>query len=390
MRKWIYFASLVCIALLVISTAFITPVPVLAIGEVTPTPAPEEANESVPDDVDVVALIEEALEDIQAGEFRSALAKMDIVIDVNDSIPTAYYLRGVAASQLGFIDDAIDDFSSAIELAPWRFDLYIFRGDAYRLNGSLADALLDYDEAVSINPFLPGGFLRRSDIFFELGDDAAGDVDDLIARALSARANGELTESLAFFDEAIAIGEGLENVGIAYYLRAIASLSLGDTDAVFEDYAMALEINPDLHNVYLARGILYREQGNIKAAGRDFINRMRTLANETIEADMAIGEITEFDMAYRRVYEISFEGTAGQVITISANDDENTIVDPLIALLDPDGEAIAGDDDFGGVLDSLIDEFELPDDGTYTLVLSHAGGGSSVGYIGFVEVSING
>ena len=50
-------------------------------------------------------------------------------------------------------------------------------------------------------------------------------------------------------------------------------------------------------------------------------------------------------------------------------------VDPLIALLDPDGTPIAGDDDMGGVLDSLVENFELPADGTYTLVVSHANGG---------------
>jgi hypothetical protein len=56
----------------------------------------------------------------------------------------------------------------------------------------------------------------------------------------------------------------------------------------------------------------------------------------------------------------------------------------LIVLLDPNGDPIAGDDDSGTQLDSLISSFELPTDGTYTLLVSHAGGGSE----GDIELSL--
>jgi pre-peptidase len=95
-------------------------------------------------------------------------------------------------------------------------------------------------------------------------------------------------------------------------------------------------------------------------------------------------------MAYRRVYAISFEGEAGQEINITARDFGGAFTDPLIALLGPDGEPIAGDDDFGGGLDSEIDNFELPEDGTYTLLVSHAEGGYDFGFQGIVRVDIDG
>ena len=375
-----HFVLFICIMLLVM--------PVAAIGEVTPTPAPE-VEEELPDDIDVDALIEEGLEDIQAGEFRSALAKMDIVIEADPAISTAYYIRGLAESQLGMIDNAIEDFSAAIELVPWRFDLHILRGDANLANGSPIDALLDYDEAIRINPFAAEAYLRRSNIYFELDEDAAGDVDDLTARAMSDYSNGQLPEALAFLDEAIATGEGLDSIGMVYYLRGIVNLNIGDTDAVFEDYANALEIDPDIHNVYLARGILYGQQGNLKAAGRDFYNRITILGAETVEEEMAIGDTVEYDMAYRRVIEVSFEANAGQVITISANEIGDTFVDPLITVLDPDGQAIAGDDDSGDNFGSRLTDLELPDDGTYTLMISHAEGGRIFGFIGQIEVEIS-
>lgn len=390
MRKLAWFTSFICLILFAISLTLTMPASVMAIGEVTSTPVSEEDDDNSPmTEEEILALIDEAIEDIQAGEFRSALAKMDIVIEFDATIPTTYYIRGLASAQLGSIDDALDDFSTAIELAPWRFDFYILRGDIHFINGSTGEALLDYDESISINPFSPDGFSRRSEVFFELGEDIESDVNDLISRALESYSNGDTSDAFSFLDEAIELGEDLKDIGDAYYLRAIIGLDAGDLDAVLEDYSSALEVNPDLHHVYLARGILYAEQGNVKVAGRDFLNRMMLLGSDFIEEEMAIGESKEFEMTYQRVYEISFEGTAGQVITISANDDVDTVVDPLITLLNADGEAIAGDDDLGGGLNSEITEFQLPDDGTYTLLLSHAGGGSGSGYNGIVEVSID-
>ncbi|MGJ3239652.1 MAG: tetratricopeptide repeat protein [Anaerolineae bacterium] len=374
-----------------LSMLLVNPAPASAIGEVTPTPEPAPETEeapTIPDDVDIDALVDEALLDVQSGNFSGAVEKMDIVLAVED-VMQAYLIRGVARTQLGQTNEAIDDFSQAIELEPWQFDLYIFRGDAYFNNGDLSNALLDYDQAIDINLFSVEAYQRRANVNYNLGDTTAGDVDDLIARAIIASSENDTSTTFAFLDEAIATGEGMQSIGTAYYIRAITNMNNGDTSAAFADYGDALEADPDLHNIYLARGILYREQDNIKAAGVDFYNRITLHGQETVNESMAIGETLEIQMAYRRVVEISFEGEAGQVITISADDFSGTVVDPLISLLNPDGEPIAGDDDFGGVLNSLIDDFELPVDGTYTLLVSHAEGGYNFGFNGIIEVEIS-
>ncbi|GAB5491121.1 MAG: hypothetical protein Phog2KO_13360 [Phototrophicaceae bacterium] len=389
MRKMTWIVSFVVMMLFALSITLATPLSVSAIGEVTPTPDPNEVPTEEQEEVDVEALIEEGLINIQEGEFRSALANMDTVINADPSVMTAYLIRGVANSQLGLTDDAIADFSSAIELEPWQLDLYIFRGDTYRNNGDFTDALLDFDQAIYINPLTAEAYLRRSDVNYALGDTVAGDVDDLIARGLGASNLGDTASAFDFLDEAIELGEGLESVGSAYYIRAITNMRAGDADDAFDDYEAGLDADPNLHNIYLGRGILYREEGDLQAAGEDFYNRITIHGDETVETDMEIGDTIEVEMAYRRVVEISFEGEEGQEITISADDFGDTIVDPLITLLDPDGNPIAGDDDFGGVLNSLIDDFELPEDGTYTLMVSHAEGGYTFGFNGLIQVEID-
>ncbi|MBD2108863.1 pre-peptidase C-terminal domain-containing protein [Nodosilinea sp. FACHB-13] len=60
----------------------------------------------------------------------------------------------------------------------------------------------------------------------------------------------------------------------------------------------------------------------------------------------------------------TFEGTAGQVMTITLASED---FDPVLSLTGPDETEIASNDDFGGTLNSTI-IIELPEDGTYTVV----------------------
>ena len=73
-------------------------------------------------------------------------------------------------------------------------------------------------------------------------------------------------------------------------------------------------------------------------------------------------------------YDLSFDAAAGQHVTLSAQAREAAGTDPLIVLLDASGQPVAGDDDSGGDLNALIEDYVIPSDGTYTLVVSHAGG----------------
>lgn len=60
-----------------------------------------------------------------------------------------------------------------------------------------------------------------------------------------------------------------------------------------------------------------------------------------------------------------FEATASTLATISMSSSDG---DSLVALLDPDGELIAWDDDSGGGFDSLLSNVELDVDGTYSII----------------------
>lgn len=72
--------------------------------------------------------------------------------------------------------------------------------------------------------------------------------------------------------------------------------------------------------------------------------------------DLSLGEPCEY----------TFEGEAGEVVTVAVNGEAEGF-DPRVWLLDPDGEEEAFDDDSGGDGNSLIAEHELKRTGTYVV-----------------------
>lgn len=80
--------------------------------------------------------------------------------------------------------------------------------------------------------------------------------------------------------------------------------------------------------------------------------------------------------------EYTFEGRAGDTVTITLSSDD---FDPFLILLDPNGDEIAVDDDGAGALNSRISDFQLPTNGTYTIIASsyeyQFGGGASGDFV---------
>ncbi len=351
-----------------------------AIGEVTPTPSPMP-------EMSVEALTEAAIEAIQSGDMERAIELMSQALEMEPDRAEAYVIRGIANAQTGRFTRAIDDYTRAIELMPYDWATYTYRGDAYALMGDPGQAMIDYNYSVYLNPRYEQTFVSRALLNTLLEREEAAQIDELIASGLEQASLGNTDDAIENFSRAINVtDEPVSGLEAAYYNRALLYYTSGDLDAAIADYDAALEIDSDMHDSLLARGIAYREKGQLVEAGQDFVARIEILESSSFEDTMDGSGTLDIEMAYGSVYRIRFEGEAGQQLTLAARDPEGMVVDPLIALQDPQGQTIAGDDDFGGELDSMIEDFELPQTGTYTLIVSHANGG----FEGLVRVSIEG
>jgi tetratricopeptide (TPR) repeat protein len=90
------------------------------------------------------------------GQYDRALEDYNKVISMNPDYSSVYNNRGVVYSRQGLYDMAIEDFSRSIVLTPNFSDAYNNRGVAFDKAGRFDKAIEDFQKAIVLNPGLKG------------------------------------------------------------------------------------------------------------------------------------------------------------------------------------------------------------------------------------------
>ncbi|MCU0512335.1 MAG: tetratricopeptide repeat protein [Anaerolineae bacterium] len=182
-----------------------------------------------------------------------------------------------------------------------------------------------------------------------------------------------------------------------YFVMALNNQQNGEYWQAIEDYTRAIELDPTIAAAWLNRGVAYEQLGRTCAARKDF---WEWVSRNTIEFQQAFIETNStitLEMAQGRSYVIPFTARAGDVIRLDATSliagEPGTpgVVDPLLLLLSPSGMPVAADDDTiqsdGSLINmnASLNDYMIMQDGTYTIVVTHAGGGAS----GAFNLSLN-
>jgi hypothetical protein len=163
------------------------------------------------------------------------------------------------------------------------------------------------------------------------------------------------------------------------------------------DYTRAIEADSSIAASYLNRGVAYESMNNMASAAQDYkewITREGinpTYLNETL----VDGDTSRVNMSEGSVFIYRFKAESGQRLTVSAESVIDGLTDPIVVVLDAYGNPVAADDDIRRAsgelvsMDSLIDGAQLSHNGgcmggSYMLLVSHAGGGST----GAVDVTL--
>jgi hypothetical protein len=167
-----------------------------------------------------------------------------------------------------------------------------------------------------------------------------------------------------------------------YFDMALAHQRGGEYAEAIEDYNRVLELDGHLASALLNRGVAYEQLQNRSRAAEDFDRFLDRPGMEVLDRGLiGDGQVLTASMSMNRVLEYHFEAEAGQVLAIRVDSEYKELVDPLIVVVDAEGNPIAGSDDIlrqdGSVIsmNSRIDNQLITQDGTYTLRVSHAGGG---------------
>lgn len=130
--------------------------------------------------------------------------------------------------------------------------------------GNYQDAILDYTKALEINPGWAEVLYHRGFASYKLQDYRNADID---------------------YTKALFLDPCLVEV---YYYRGLCRIKLRYIQAGMEDYTKALEINPNFAHVYYQRGLVYLELQEHRLARFDFRKAAQLFAEQGDRANSQI------------------------------------------------------------------------------------------------------
>src|SRR5215472_12138968 len=156
------------------------------------------------------------------------------------NVAGAYNNRGVAKFGKGYLDDAIADFTSALNQNPKFVDAFKNRGLAYKMQGAADKAIDDFNKAIRLNGNSPELYNLRG----------AALLDKL-----------EFNRAIADFEKAISLNQKYRN---AFVNRGLAFVFTRQLSRAIADFDMVVRLSPNTSGPYTRRGEAWRLQGNLQ------------------------------------------------------------------------------------------------------------------------------
>ncbi len=337
-------------------------------------------------------LFDRALTDADNGDLNRALVDTSMFLLLNPTASEAYAIRGQLYQQLGENDLALRDLGYALDYTATSPDstvsIYLTRANIYVDQNQLDLAMADLNASLDLAPDSASPRLLRARIERYQGDfeAASSDYDTLIEQSPNnsayyvERGNLNLQQNhqdaaLQDFDSAIALNPQEDQ---AYARRALINSATNNLSDALSDINHAIDINPQLSQYYLMRGAINAQDQNTQGSAEDYFQWIMLNLTEFHEASNTLTSSGTFTvpMDLGQVYGIPFRAVAGQQVSLSARHaPSQNAVDPLLVVLDVNGNPIVADDDSGGNMDALILGYKIPEDGEYTLLVGHAAAG---------------
>ncbi len=177
-----------------------------------------------------------------------------------------YILRGNAHSNKNNHDQAIKDYTKAIELNPKDADIYNNRGFTYGEIKNYDQSIKDFNKAIEINPKKPRTYLNRGNIYYfkHNYDQAIEDYTNAIELnpeyedAYNNRGNvykqlSNYNKAIKDYNKAIKLNTEYD---VGYYSRAKVMVLMDNYEQALRDISKALYINPEEEKYLHARQVI--------------------------------------------------------------------------------------------------------------------------------------
>ncbi len=224
------------------------------------------------------------VEETQREHYEDAIKDFTQAIELDTKFATAYSNRCLVQLQLGKYKKAAEDCTAALQLNPNNPEAYLNRGLAYYRLGNYPAAISDYQAIIALDSNDFRAYYNRGLARFELKDyeGAIADYNETLLkshqhleplqadvyndRGLAQLMLENVTSAIADFSRAITLDS---NNHRAFYNRACACHKKRDFIGAIEDFTIALQLDPNHAEAYLNRGLIHHEIGLQQAALSD-------------------------------------------------------------------------------------------------------------------------
>ena len=298
------------------------------------------------------------------GYHEQALADYNSALRFDSGSAAAYNNRGLVFLAQERPERALSDFTRAQRLIPNSPVPHNNRGVAYDRMGDFSRAIADYDTALALDPVYARSYRNRGWAVAALEDygRALGDYDRAIQFAPS--------------------------YALAYYTRASTYQGLGQLQRALTDYDRAIQLDPHNDAAYFMRALVREGLRDFPAAARDMMEYVQARQAEGVrDQSLLFANSLRVRADAGTVYYLPFYCFANQRLTVSVTSPDGR-VDPMLLLLDPQNTPLTYHDDINaaqGDYNAQLRGFLLSTSGEFTLVVTHAYGGSD----GFIDILVS-
>ncbi len=237
-------------------------------------------------------------------DFAAATEVFSECIRRRENDAYAFYGRGVAQSEIGKYQLALEDLVEAIRLDPSIAEAHFTLGTCFSNVGRLRDSIAEFSECLRLDPEHPSALLSRGTTYALFGqrEDALVDLTKYIdmeptnwvALHCRARVNLHLTNyrnAISDFDGAMDACPDLGKLAHVTFLeRGICHAMSGEFQAAMGDYNEAIELDSHNFRVYVNRANVLQNMGDNEGARSD-IEKAVVEGLPRENADQLLGEL---------------------------------------------------------------------------------------------------
>lgn len=212
-----------------------------------------------------------------------------------------YNERALALAQTGEYEQAIADYTSALQINPSDANIYSNRAAIYLLLGAYDRAQADLNEALKLEPENPKVQYNQGALYLKQGanDKALEHFSGMISKSIGATKDvfgsraviylkrGQINEALADLDQAIKLDPNFYD---GHMNRGTANAMLGRSKEALADFDQALKLNPNSADARINRAIILINLARPKDALLDADNAV-SIAPENTKAHLLRAQV---------------------------------------------------------------------------------------------------